>query len=204
MRKLFKFFTFCLAIYILFWFGTVLADRELLSGDLIRLHVVAASDSQEDQALKLQVRDAIVEELSGVMEKLPTVDEAKAYIMEHIDRLQEIANKVLADAGCGDEAAVSLTQESFDTREYDTFSLPAGVYESLRVTIGDGEGKNWWCVVFPTLCLGATNEEFAVTAAGSGFEDSLTGALQQEKVYEVRFFVLDFLGRIQNFFHRNG
>ena len=203
MRKLFKFFTFCLAIYVLFWFGTVLADRELLSGDLIRLHVVAASDSEEDQALKLQVRDAIVEELSSVMEKLPSVDEAKAYIMENVDRLQEIANKVLADAGCSDKAAVSLTQESFDTREYDTFSLPAGVYESLRINIGDGEGQNWWCVVFPTLCLGTTNEEFAVTAAGSGFEDSLTGALQQEETYEVRFFVLDFLGRIQNFFHRN-
>ncbi len=198
MRKLFKFFTFCLAVYVLFWFGTVLADRKLLSDDLIRLHVVAASDSEEDQNIKLQVRDAIIEELNDVMQRLPSVDEAKAYITEQIGHLQQIANKVLADAGCEDTASVALTQETFDTREYDTFSLPAGVYESLRVTIGDGEGKNWWCVVFPTLCT----DVFADTAAGAGFEDSLTGALQQEKPYEVRFFVLDCLGKIQNFFHR--
>lgn len=204
MGKLLKFFTFCLAVYVLFWFGTVLADRNLLSDDLIRLHVVAASDSEEDQALKLQVRDAIIEELRAVMEKLPSVDEAKAYITEQMTHLQQIANQVLADAGCEDTATVALTKECFDKREYDTFSLPAGVYESLRITIGEGDGKNWWCVVFPTLCVGATNEEFAATAVGSGFDDSLTGALQQEEPYEVRFFILDCLGKIQNFFHRIG
>lgn len=199
MRKILKFFTFCLAIFVLVWFGTVLADRQLLSEDIIRLHVVANSDSQEDQQLKLQVRDAIIEELQSVMKKLPSVDEAKAYVEKHIDRLQQLANNVLTAAGSSDTACVTLMQESFDTREYDTFSLPAGVYESLRVTIGEGEGRNWWCVVFPTLCT----DTFADTAAGAGFDDSLTGALEKDNGYEVRFFILDCLGKIQNFFHRN-
>lgn len=199
MRKILKFFTFCLAIFVLVWFGTVLADRQLLSEDIIRLHVVANSDSEEDQQLKLQVRDAIIEELQSVMENLPSAEEAKTYIEKHMENLQKLANKVLASAGSEDTAQVTLMKEEFGTRDYDTFSLPAGVYESLRITIGEGEGKNWWCVVFPSLCT----DVFADTAASAGFEDSLTGALEKDSGYEVRFFFLDCLGKIQNFFHRN-
>ena len=105
--------------------------------------------------------------------------------------------------GSGETAKITFLKEEFDTREYDTFSLPAGVYESLRITIGEGAGKNWWCVVFPSLCVPATTEGFADTAAGSGFDNSLTGALGNNGGYKVRFFLLDCLGRIENFFHRS-
>ena len=92
--------------------------------------------------------------------------------------------------------------EEFATRYYDTFTLPAGIYEALRITIGEGEGQNWWCVVFPTLCVGATVEEFEETAHCAGFSDGLTGALTGEDGYEVRFFFLDALGKLENFLHK--
>jgi stage II sporulation protein R len=114
--------------------------------------------------------------------------------------LEEAANTVLASEGFSVRAKATLQREAFDTRHYDTFSLPAGVYNALRITIGEGAGQNWWCVVFPGLCIPATAEEFADTAVGSGFDEPLTGALQQEKGYEIRFFLLDWLGKLQNFF----
>lgn len=195
-----KFFGFCLMAAVLIWFGTVLADRQKLDEDLIRLHVVAASDSKEDQTLKLQVRDALVRELEPVMDALPNAQEAEAFLRQNLAELEELVNRVIREAGFPDTAHVTLEKEAFDTRHYDTFSLPAGVYRSLRVTIGEGEGKNWWCVVFPSLCVPASSEGFADTAAGSGFAGSLTGALSNDGGYEVRFFFLDCLGRIENFF----
>ena len=184
------------------WFGTVLADRQSLNENVIRLHVVAASDSEEDQQIKLQVRDALIETLQPGMDGLADADAAKEYLMSRLEDLEETANRILTEAGSEDQATVTLAKEAFSTRDYDTFSLPAGVYESLRVTIGQGEGKNWWCVVFPSLCLPATSEGFEDAAAGAGFQDGLTNTLQQEDGYEIRFFFLDCLGWLENLFHK--
>ena len=107
---------------------------------------------------------------------------------------------MLKEAGCGDLATVSLAVEEFATRVYDTFTLPAGVYEALRITIGEGEGKNWWCVVFPTLCVPATSQGFEDVAAGAGFPDTLTAALEGEEGYEIRFYLLDLLGKVEGYF----
>ncbi len=203
MKKLWKIILLLSLILALAWFGTVLADRQTLSSDVIRLHVVANSDSVQDQAVKLQVRDAITGYLEQLLGGKENVRQAREVILEHLEKIQALADQVLSQCGVGQTAYVTLTQECFDTREYETFSLPAGVYESLRVTIGQGQGKNWWCVVFPALCSGKNREEFADTAAGSGFEEPLTGSLQGERTYEIRFFLLDWLGRLQNFFHRD-
>ena len=203
MRKILKFCGFCCLLAALLWFGSVIADRQSLNEDIVRLHVVANSDSEEDQALKLQVRDAVTAKLQAVMGALPDAQQAKEWIQANLEELESFVNQFLSDVGSADTAKVTFQKEAFDTRKYDTFSLPAGVYESLRITIGNGEGKNWWCVVFPMLCAPATTEGFADAAAGSGFPDSLTGALEDDGGYEIRFFFLDCLGRIENFFHRN-
>ncbi|MCD7755429.1 MAG: stage II sporulation protein R [Firmicutes bacterium] len=200
MKKIVKLGLLLLLLYTAFQAGTVLSDRQYLDENLIRLHVVANSDSDADQALKLQVRDAIVESLQAAMAQMPDADTAKAYIQENLAQLQALANRTLQDAGSGDTAVVTLEKEAFSTRQYDTFTLPAGVYEALRVTIGEGEGENWWCVVFPTLCVSATSEGFADTAAGAGFSDSVTGSLSGEDGYEIRFFLLDCLGWLENLF----
>lgn len=184
------------------WGGTLLADRQRLNEELIRLHVVANSDSRVDQEVKLQVRDAVIQSLEADLEALADVEQAKAYLTENLPKIQAVANETLEEAGFSGQAVVSLCKEAFDTRYYDTFTLPAGVYEALRITIGEGKGHNWWCVVFPTLCVPATTEGFEDTAAGAGFPDSLTGALTGEEEYEVRFYLLDVLGRMENRFFR--
>ena len=197
MKKCVKRVGFCLLLVSLIWCGTVLADREQLNEGLIRLHVVANSDSGEDQRIKLQVRDAVVESLRGAMADVADVEQAKAYLQENLPKIQKVANETLGSLGCTETAVVSLCREAFDTRYYDTFSLPAGVYEALRITIGEGAGKNWWCVVFPTFCIPATTEGFHDVAAGAGFPDSLNSALTGEEGYEVRFFLLDALGALE-------
>ncbi len=183
----------------LVWFGGILADSSRLREDILRLHVVAASDSEEDQAVKLQVRDAIIGSLKDGLDQLSSPEEAYQYIQTMLPKLQETANRVLQQAGFADQATVSLGEESFPIRYYDTFTLPSGVYQSLRITIGEGEGHNWWCVVFPQLCVGATSEEFTQTASMHNLPDSLTGSLTGE--YEIRFWILDKLGQLQNFLH---
>lgn len=184
------------------WGSGVVKDRIALGDDLIRLHVVGESDSDEDQSVKLQVRDAIISQLSTAMEKMPDMQSARAYLQEHLKELEAISNEVLEKAGIAAKAVVTLAEEAFPTRYYDTFSLPAGVYESLRITIGEGEGKNWWCVVFPQLCVGATSAEMEDTAVGAGFSQELSDTLTGTPETKVRFFFLDCLGWLENLFHR--
>lgn len=201
MRKAWNRIIFCFVMAAAVWLCALVADRQTLRQELVRLHVVAASDSAEDQAMKLRLKDAVVESLKGDMQKLRDAREAKAYLQENLPKIELLANRFLQEAGCTDTAAVSLAVEEFSTRVYDTFTLPAGVYDALRITIGDGEGRNWWCVVFPALCLPATTEGFEDAASCAGFSDSLTAALEGEAGYEIRFWVLDALGRLENLLH---
>lgn len=183
-----------------FRLGTVVRDSQVLHDEIIRLHVVGASDSHEDQAVKLQVRDAVIELLEETMAEVESKVDAKAFLQGHLDEIVAAANAVLEQAGVDQRVTVTLTEEEFDTRDYETFSLPAGVYDSLRIVIGEGEGKNWWCVVFPSLCL--PTESFEAEAVGSGFSNTLTETLSNNGEFEVRFWVLDQIGKIRNWFHR--
>ena len=188
----------CILLVVLFYAGTVAADKLELQENVIRLHVVADSDSQQDQQVKLQVRDALTAYLQPVLDDLPDIDAARAYLQTQLPELEQVANDVLKAAGQTATAVVSLAKEAFSKRDYDTFSLPSGIYESLRVTIGSGEGKNWWCVVFPSLCVSATSDSLVDTAAGAGFSDSLIGSISGKQDYRVRFFVMDCLGWLEN------
>ena len=114
------------------------------------------------------------------------------------DELRLTADQVLAKAGTEDRVTVSVGEVSFPRRDYDTFSLPAGVYDALKITIGEGQGRNWWCVVFPALCRPAATGQVDAVAAGAGFSRGNRGALTGE--YEVRFYLLDLWGRMENFF----
>ena len=200
MRKMGRRVLFCLVLAATVWCAGLLADREKLNEELIRLHVVAASDSAEDQNIKLQVRDAVLAGLQQSMRDITDVEAAKTYLQENLPKVTQLANEALHAAGYNGEAVVTFCKETFDKRIYDTFTLPAGIYESLRIVIGEGEGKNWWCVVFPGLCMPKTEEKFEDVAVSAGFSDSLTNTLSKNEGYEVRFFLLECLGRIQNFF----
>lgn len=180
--------------------AALMNDKSALSNNLIRLHVIANSDSQEDQMVKLKVRDAVLEEIRGITEIAADRNEAYSLLTERLPGLQETANRVLQAQGSTAMATVELGEEAYPTRQYDTFSLPAGVYDSLRITIGDGEGQNWWCVVFPGLCLPTASDEVADTAVSAGFSEDLGNTLTTQDGYQVRFFLLDCIGWVENFF----
>ena len=202
MMKAWKQLGICILAVVMVWTGALLADRQTLRQELVRLHVVAASDSSEDQAIKLQVKDAVVSSLKTELENLRSAEEALAYLQAQLPQIELLANQILQASGSGDVAGVSLQMEEFPTRYYDTFALPAGVYQALRITIGAGDGKNWWCVAFPGLCLPATTSGFEDAASCAGLSDGLTATLEEESGYEIRFWLLDALGRLENFLHR--
>lgn len=183
--------------------GRILEEKAILSNDLIRLHVVADSDSETDQAVKLQVKDSVTAYLRPIMDECRNQKEAFSYLQENLPEIEKIANEALVRCGQDSRACVTLLKEKFDTRNYDTFSLPAGIYNSLRIRIGEGKGHNWWCVVYPSLCVPQSREAFRETSDDMGCSDSLTGTLQQDgEIYEIRFFILDILGNLENFFHK--
>ncbi len=196
MRKSLKRITACAMLAASVWTLALVRDRKTLKEELIRFHVVANSDTQADQQLKLQVRDAVIESLRSGLEQVADVEEAKRYLQTNLPKIQQTAQRVLVNAGISQECVVTLSKEAFDTRFYDTFSLPAGVYESLRIVIGQGKGHNWWCVSFPGLCIPDTAEGFSAVAAGAGFTKALTGTLAEE--YKIRFFFLEQLGKLEN------
>ena len=185
------------AVVSLLWTWGIVTDSQKLEEGLLRLHVVGASDSAEDQAVKLSVRDAVLESLQEGLADLTDPQAAYDYVASMLPKVEAAANRALAAAGFSDTVAVSLTEEAFPTREYDTFSLPAGVYKALRVVIGEGEGRNWWCVVFPQLCTG-TQDDFVETANMAGLSDELTETLEGE--YEIRFWLLEKWGEVKNYF----
>lgn len=174
-------------------------DKGILQQNIIRLHVVANSDSEEDQSAKLQVRDAVIAYLQPLTAGISNKEKAMELITDQLPTIQQIANEKLAELGEKERTVVSLGAETFRTRKYETFSLPAGVYDSLRIQIGEGEGENWWCVVFPSLCLPTTSDGFRDTAVSSGFSVELGNTLSNKR--KLRFFILDCLGRMENLFH---
>lgn len=182
----------------LVWCVDILSERKMLRDSLIRLHVVANSDTEEDQNIKLQVRDAVLSSIQADLQKLSDADAAREYLQSNLPRIQKTANAVLQRVGADADAVATLGKEAFQTRCYDTFTLPAGVYESLRIVIGEGAGHNWWCVAFPTLCIPKTEDAFEDTAVAAGFSDTLSETLGEKEDHEIRFFFLDKLGQLEN------
>lgn len=200
MKKFLRRVMICGFVCAVCWSTFLVADRKKLDNGLIRFHVVANSDSAEDQSIKCRVRDAVLQSMQDDLKKISDIAEAEAYLQENIPKIQMVAEKTLKELGFDGAARVTLCKEAFDIRHYDTFSLPAGVYESLRIVIGEGRGKNWWCVSFPTLCNPVTISGFRDAAAGAGFSDSLVKTLSGNETYEIRFYFLDQLGRLEKFF----
>lgn len=173
------------------------AQSQRMAEKIIRLHVVANSDSDVDQAVKLRVRDAVLREAQNV---LSDASDAKQAITAQLPALEAAANAELRRQGSGDTACVSFRRELFPTRDYDTFSLPSGVYQSLRVTIGEGAGHNWWCVIFPSLCVPATADGFADAAAAGGFSDAEIGLMTRANgAYTVKFRSLELLQALKKY-----
>lgn len=138
---------------------TVAGPAEQLPENILRLHVIASSDREEDQALKLAVRDAVLEEASRWCADAGSLQEANAQVCTHLESIVNSAQHIVDESGFSDQVTATVTEEFFPTRQYEGFTLPAGRYRALRVVIGEGQGHNWWCVVFPALCLPAASGE---------------------------------------------
>jgi hypothetical protein len=137
-------------------------DCAELRQEVLRIHILADSDQEADQAVKLQVRDAVLEAINQDFSGDGTLEGTIACLEGEMDRIEETANEVLAEAGMPYQAKAELTEMYFTTREYErdgsTFSMPAGRYQALRITLGSGEGHNWWCVAYPPMCIDAAVE----------------------------------------------
>jgi len=202
MKKIIKLTVFIFLLCTILGIKDLWQDKQSLKENLVRLHVVANSDSEEDQRIKLQVKDAITEYLQPILQNCPTKEDAMEYIQENLSTLQALSNDVLERLGVRDQAVVTLQPETFSKRVYDTFSLPSGVYDALRIEIGNGEGQNWWCVVFPSLCLPAAGSDMQDTAVSAGFSETLTNTISNSGGYRVRFFLLDCFGKLENLFFK--
>ncbi|MDE6733465.1 MAG: stage II sporulation protein R [Oscillospiraceae bacterium] len=139
-------------------FRTFSASCEEVRGEVLRLHIPANSDSDEDQAVKLRLRDALLERFGGELSDCGDLAAATERAVALLPEIERFANEFLAENGFSYGAKAELVEMYFTTREYERLILPAGQYTALRVTLGSGAGKNWWCVIFPQLCLPAASE----------------------------------------------
>ena len=165
-----------------------------ISDKLLRLHVIAASDEPQEQAVKLQVRDAVLAWLAPQLEGAADRDAARAIIACELENVRIAAES----ASEGRAVRVTLGQERYPLRRYEGFTLPAGEYESLRVVLGGGEGRNWWCIVFPPLCIEAAEGE----RLQSAMSRESYGIVTEEEGYVLRFRIVELWGELTGWFRR--
>ena len=163
--------------------------------DTIRLHILANSDSEEDQALKIAVRDRLLAEYGELLRSAGSFEAAEMKANELLPKMKRDAEQYIEELGYDYSVEVSLGEEWYETRDYGDFSLPCGIYTSLRVIIGSGEGKNWWCIMYPPLCTELASED---APADDGFIDYSKEEIRliQNRKYNVKFKILEDLSRV--------
>ena len=166
--------------------------------NVIRLHVRANSNSDEDQSLKLLVRDAVLAYTEPLLAGVQSKDEAEAVLRSALPELEEISRQTLCANGSNAPVCVSLERESYPRRTYEAIALPAGEYLSLLVQIDEAEGENWWCVLFPPLCLSAASVDAEATCLSAGLtqEQYRLIADTEDTKYQLRFKILEVAAQI--------
>ena len=196
IEKCLLFGFFCAVLFSMLGFT---AQCESIPDKVFRLHVLANSDSAEDQALKLRVRDRILEESAGLMDGVSTREEAEAAAAQSLPRLQAAAEDEIRQAGYGYSVQAEITHMYFPTIRISIVTLPAGEYDALRISIGEAKGKNWWCVLFPALCL-------PVAENGAQLSDVLSSS-QLDVVqgnYEIRFKAVEWYEQLKDWLENLG
>lgn len=183
-----------MSFLLLYNISTFAYTCQTLRNDVIRLHILANSDSQEDQDLKLKVRDAILNESENIFNGTITPETAKEKIEPELENIKKTAEKIIKINGFDYDVNVYLDNEYFTTRVYENITMPSGKYLALKIIIGEGQGKNWWCVMFPSLCLPAAEENKIDDVFNSKEKDIVCNT---EK-YEVRFKMVEYFEKIKN------
>lgn len=187
--------TFLLGIFLDSFSGFHRECRHLQE-DVLRLHILANSDSEADQRVKLAVRDAVLAEESTLFYHADTKADAEQLAEQHLDQIVRTAGEVLAAEGFSYGVRAEVREIFFDTRVYDGFTMPAGRYHALQITLGEGKGHNWWCVLYPPLCVGAAAK---ISSEMEQFTPEERRVLEAEPAYEVRFFLVEIWERLENF-----
>ena len=169
-----------------------LHTQDELADKVVRLHVLANSDSEEDQALKLQVRDAVLDRAEDLLAQPSSRAEAEGKLRGQLLEFERLAEAVVREVGYDYEVTAELTDTEFPTREYEDFTLPAGEYLALRILIGDAAGRNWWCVVFPPLCTAASADVPASALAAGFTEDEVRLITEEDRGYVLKFKAVEF------------
>ena len=173
-----------------------LQTQDQLADKVVRLHVLANSDSEEDQALKLRVRDRVLERATELLEQSADRQEAEALLRGNLLELENLAAEEIAAAGYDYPVTAELTDTTFPTREYDGFTLPAGEYLALRIVIGEGAGQNWWCVVFPPLCTTAS-ADVPASALAAGLTQEDVNLITEEPGYVLKLKTVEIWERLR-------
>lgn len=171
------------------------ASCEDLRTNVLRLHIIANSDSESDQQLKLKIRDAILSESGDLFSGVKDTENAIKIAKENLELYCDIANKVIAENGFSYKAKAYIGDSYFETREYEDFTLPAGYYKSLIISVGEAKGKNWWCVIFPEVCIPAASGELSDTVT-----DKATEIAEQPNRYIMRFKAVEIYENIKKLF----
>lgn len=161
-------------------------SREVFNYDdvkdsLIRFHVIANSDDEEDQELKLKVKDEVIEYLYPYLEKSTSLEESRKILVSHEEDVNNIASQVISDAGYKYDVKIQFSRENFPEKNYGDIVLPQGEYEAFRIIIGNGEGKNWWCVMFPPLCFVDVTKG---TVSDSESKEKINKTIEEQKTKE--------------------
>ncbi len=162
---------------------------------VLRLHILANSDSYSDQQIKLAVRDRILTECGDLFDETYSVDAAIEKAEQNLPALQSAAENVLADYGCDYGVTVEIAPSDFGTRNYEKVTLPAGRYEAVRVLIGKAEGQNWWCVCFPNMCIPAASQADEISSA---LTEGETKIVTSSDKYEVRFKIIEWYEKLKS------
>ncbi len=182
-----------LIIAIMFTFTGFCKTKENIANEVLRLHIIANSDSEEDQSLKLKVRDEILKRSDLIISDGDNLQLAIDEVSSSLNEIETIANEVIKNEGFDYTCKAEITQMYFNIREYENISMPSGEYTALRVTLGKGEGKNWWCVMFPPLCLPAAEKE---VQSFSEKEQEILAVTEPQ--YEIKFKVVEIWENIKN------
>lgn len=199
MFKTIKIFTpiFLFVLLIAVYVTPFAKTSEHISKNIFRLHILANSDSDEDQNLKLKVRDEILKAGQDVFVSCNSLDEIIKESKNNIDYFKNVAKKCITKNGYDYDVNVYVDEEYFNTRTYDSITLPSGVYNALKIEIGKAEGHNWWCVMFPAICLPAVSDEEIYSILD---EDEAALVNSNEK-YEIRFKIVEIYQKIKSEFN---
>ena len=170
-------------------------ESEIYS-NVLRLHVIANSDSEDDQNLKLLVRDAVLAEAQILLCNVYDRAKAEETVMQNIEILRSVAEKTVLDNGYDYPVAIELGKEEYPTKNYESCSFPAGEYTSLRILIGEAAGQNWWCVLFPPLCLSAATDADAFASVGITDNQYQIITDSESTKYKIRFKILESFSEI--------